>query len=489
MVFSSIPFLYYFLPAVIISYFALSWVVERIAKAITGSGETAHKASIFTKNLTLLLFSLLFYGWGEPVYVFLMIATILMFWGCGWAIGASKSKGMKRLWLIVSIVVSLGLLAYFKYTNFFIDNFVKLTGISVKLLKVIMPIGISFYTFQCLSYTIDVYRGDVAVQKNPMYFGTYVALFPQLIAGPIVRYIDVEREINDRQHTFENFRLGVRRFMVGLAKKILITNNLSLIINAFRDAEAISQASVLFYWIYALTFTLSLYFDFSAYSDMAIGMGKMFGFNFIENFNYPYMSKSIAEFWRRWHMSLGFWFRDYVYIPLGGNRVSKLRWVFNTLVVWLLTGMWHGANWTFILWGLLYAVCLLTEKFVPAIKMMPSAVRHFYTFFLVMLGFVLFNATDIAQAGRDIACMFGFGKIPFANQVTWYYLRSFGLLLVVSIIGATPLMKNTANYLTRDKRFATATAVMECLLLMALLLLCTAFLVDGSFSPFYYNNF
>ncbi len=489
MVFSSIPFLYYFLPAVIISYFLISWLVSGVTRLLGGSEQRAHKASIFTKNLILLLFSLLFYGWGEPVYVFLMIGTILMFWGCGLAIGASKTKAMKRFWLLVSVVVSLGLLAYFKYTNFFIDNFIRLTGLSIPLLNVIMPIGISFYTFQCLSYTIDVYRGNVQVQKNPMYFGTYVALFPQLIAGPIVRYIDVEREINDRKHTFENFRLGIRRFMVGLSKKILITNNIALLINLFRDAVANSQSSVLFYWVYALAFTLSIYFDFSGYSDMAIGMGKMFGFHFIENFDHPYMSKSIAEFWRRWHMSLGFWFRDYVYIPLGGNRVSKGRWVFNTLVVWLLTGMWHGANWTFILWGLLYAVCLLIEKFVPAIKKLPSALRHFYTFFLVMLGFVLFNATDMAQAGSDIACMFGFGKLPFVNDVTLYYLRSYGLLLVIGIIGATPLMKNTANRLSESRRLAAPVAVLECVLLIVLLLLCTGFLVDGSFSPFYYNNF
>ncbi len=489
MVFSSIPFLYYFLPAVIISYFLLSWLVEKAICLAGGTKPFAHKASIFTKNLILLLFSLVFYGWGEPVYVFLMIATILMFWGCGLAIGASKTKGMKRFFLIVSIVVSLGLLAYFKYTNFFIDNFIRLTGLSIPLLNVIMPIGISFYTFQCLSYTIDVYRGHVAVQKNPLYFGTYVALFPQLIAGPIVRYIDVEREINDRQHTAEQFRLGIRRFVVGLAKKILITNNIALFINAFRTSVTNGEASVLFYWLYALAFMMSLYFDFSAYSDMAIGMGKMFGFNFIENFNYPYMSKSIGEFWRRWHMSLGFWFRDYVYIPLGGNRVSKSRWVFNTLVVWLLTGMWHGANWTFILWGLLYAVCLLVEKFVPAIKKLPSAVRHGYTFLLVMLGFVLFNATDMAQAGSDIACMFGFGNLPFISNVTLYYLRSFGVLLLVACIGATPLVKNTAVRLSESKRFATPVAVLECLLLIALLLLCTGFLVDGSFSPFYYNNF
>lgn len=487
MVFSSVPFLYYFLPAVILSYFVLSAIVEKGFFLLSKNKELSHRAGIFSKNLILLAFSLLFYAWGEPVMVILMIITILVFWICGLAIGKAESKKMKKFWLILSAVFGIGLLAYYKYTNFFIDSIInKIPGVSLKLLNIVMPIGISFYTFQSLSYTIDVYRGNVEVQKNPLYFGTYVALFPQLIAGPIVRYVDVAREINDRQHTFEQFRLGVRRFVVGLSKKILITNNLALLIELFRASK---EQSVVFYWIYAIAFMLSLYFDFSAYSDMAIGMGKMFGFQFIENFNHPYMSKSIGEFWRRWHMSLGFWFRDYVYIPLGGNRVSKGRWLFNTFVVWLLTGMWHGANWTFILWGLLYAVALVIEKWVPAIKKLPSALRHFYTLFLVMLGFVLFNATDMTQAGQDIACMFGFGKLPFITDATLYYLRSFGLLLIVAIVGATPLVKNTAIRLEQNKKLESVVAVVECIVLILLLIVCTGYLVDGSFSPFYYNNF
>ena len=487
MVFSSIPFLYYFLPAVILSYFILSTIVEKCAFLLSKNGVLSHKVGIFTKNLILLLFSLLFYAWGEPVMVLLMVVTILVFWGCGFAIGKAESQKMKKFWLILSAVFGIGLLLYYKYTNFFIDSIInKIPGVSLKLLNIVMPIGISFYTFQSMSYTIDVYRGDVDVQKNPLYFGTYVALFPQLIAGPIVRYIDVAREINDRTHSFEQFRLGVRRFVIGLSKKILITNNLAKLIEIFR---ASNEQSVLFYWIYAIAFMLSLYFDFSAYSDMAIGMGKMFGFNFIENFNHPYVSKSIGEFWRRWHMSLGFWFRDYVYIPLGGNRVGKGRWLFNTFVVWLLTGMWHGADWTFILWGLLYAVALVIEKWVPAIKKLPSALRHFYTLFLVMMGFVLFNATDMTQAGQDIACMFGFGNLPFVNQVTLYYLRSGALLLIAAIVGATPLVKNTAIRLEQSKKLGSAVAVAECVVLILLLVVCTGFLVDGSFSPFYYNNF
>lgn len=487
MVFSSVPFLYYFLPAVMLSYFILGGLVEKGIELISKNRELSHKAGIFTKNLVLLLFSLLFYAWGEPVMVILMIVTILVFWACGYAIGLAKKKSVKKFWLILSAVFGVGLLLYYKYTNFFIDSIInKIPGVNLKLLNIVMPIGISFYTFQSLSYTIDVYREDVEVQKNPLYFGTYVALFPQLIAGPIVRYIDVAREINDRQHTFEQFRLGVRRFVIGLSKKILITNNLAAMIEIFR---ASAEQSVVFYWMYAIGFALSLYFDFSAYSDMAIGMGKMFGFQFIENFDHPYMSKSIGEFWRRWHMSLGFWFRDYVYIPLGGNRVSKARWLFNTFVVWLLTGMWHGANWTFILWGLLYAVALVIEKWVPAIKKLPTALRHFYTMFLVVLGFVLFNATDMQQAGQDIACMFGFGKLPFINETTWYYLRSFGLLLIISIVGCTSLVKNTANRLVDNKKLEAPMAVIECLVLILLLVVCTGYLIDGSFSPFYYNNF
>ena len=495
MLFSSIPFLYYFLPAVIICYFLISKLVGLAFKS--QREEKSYRASIFTKNLILLLFSLLFYGWGEPVYVFLMIGSIVMFWLCGLAIGKATTKRWKRVWLTVSVVLSLSALGVFKYADFFIDNFNKLTGLNVKLLKLALPIGISFYTFQCLSYTIDVYRGSVPSQKDPVAFGAYVALFPQLIAGPIVRYIDVARELKSRTHTLEKTYLGMRRFLIGLGKKIIIADNIALMLSIFRES---AEPSVVFYWMYAIGFMLNIYFDFSGYSDMAIGLGKIFGFNFIENFNYPYMSKSVAEFWRRWHMSLGSWFRDYVYIPLGGNRVKKLRWLFNTLVVWFLTGMWHGASWNFILWGLLYAVCLLIEKFIPAIGKLPSVLRRFYTLFVVCIGFVLFNADSanvnqlstfnpLNAAWNDLRCMFGFGGLPFVNATTLYYLRSYLVVLVVAIIGATPLMKNTANRLSDSKRFGTATAVLAFVLMAALLLICTAYMVDGSFSPFLYFRF
>jgi alginate O-acetyltransferase complex protein AlgI len=465
MLFSSIPFLFYFLPLVLAVYFLVPWKL---------------------KNTVLLLASLIFYGWGEPRYVFLMIASILLFYGCGLAIEKAKTKPWKKAWLTVSVVVSVALLCVFKYADFFITNFNAVTGLGVPLLKLALPIGISFYTFQCLSYTIDVYRGNVEAQKNPVNFGAYVALFPQLIAGPIVRYIDVARELNHREHSMEKFVEGLRRFIFGLAKKILIANQLGELTNIFRLS---GEKSVVFYWMYAIAFALHIYFDFSGYSDMAIGLGKIFGFNFIENFNYPYMSKSIGEFWRRWHMSLGSWFRDYIYIPLGGNRVSKGRWLFNTLVVWMLTGFWHGAAWNFILWGLLYALFLLIEKFIPAIKKLPDVLKRVYTLLIVVLGFVLFNAADIAQAGQDIAGMFGFAGVPFCNTETLYYLGSFGFLFVLSLIGATPLVKNVATKLAVHKKTETIIAIVEPIVLLVLLAVCSAYLVDGSFNPFLYFRF
>ncbi len=485
MLFSSVPFLYYFLPAVILSYFLLSWGVEGLFR-VCGKKVFAPKAGLFTKNLILLLFSLVFYAWGEPRYVFLMIGSILMFWACGLAIGKAQTKRWKRIWLCVSVVTSVALLGLFKYADFFVENFNALTGLSTPLLRLALPVGISFYTFQAMSYTIDVYRGDTKVQKNPISFGTYVALFPQLIAGPIVRYVDVAREIDKRTHSWDEIALGLRRFIIGLAKKIIIADNFALLMRLFRESN---DQSVVFYWMYAIAFALNIYFDFSGYSDMAIGLGRVFGFHFIENFNYPYMSKSIAEFWRRWHMSLGSWFRDYVYIPLGGNRVGKMRWLFNTLTVWMLTGLWHGAAWNFVLWGLLYAVCLLIEKWVPALKKLPVALRHFYTMLVTVLGMVLFNAQDLAQAGADLVSMFGFGSLPFLSDATLYYLGSFAVLFVLGIVGATCLVKNTANRLAEGRKTASVMAVLEPIILLILLLVCTGYLVDGAFSPFLYFRF
>ena len=461
MLFSSIPFLFYFLPAVLIVYFLL----PRIAK-----------------NAWLLISSLVFYAWGEPKYVFLMLGTIVLFYGCGLGIGYARSKKIKKLWLTLSVVISLGLLAVFKYADFFVENFNAATGLGVPFLRLALPVGISFYTFQCLSYTIDVYRGNAAVQKNPISFGAYVVLFPQLIAGPIVRYVDVARELDERTHSWDDVAQGLRRFVIGLSKKIILADSFALLLTLFRQSN---EPSVLFYWMYAIGFMFNIYFDFSGYSDMAIGLGRVFGFHFIENFNYPYLSKSIAEFWRRWHMSLGSWFRDYVYIPMGGNRVKTLRWVFNIFTVWMLTGFWHGAAWNFILWGLMFGILLMVEKWVPAIQKIPGFLRHVYVLLLVCISFVLFNANSLQQVGTDLAGMFGFSGLPLISSHTLYYLRSYGLLFLLGIIGVTPLVRNTANRLYKTK----IGAVLEPLVLIALLLICTAYLVDGSFSPFLYFRF
>ena len=461
MLFSGIPFLYYFLPAVLLCYFLVP-----------------HQL----KNGVLLLFSLVFYGWGEPKLVFLMIFTIAVFYLCGLAMGKAAQQRWKKFWLMVSVVVSLSLLGLFKYADFFIGSINAVTGLSLPLLKLALPVGISFYTFQCLSYTIDVYRGTAEVQKDPVAFGAYVTLFPQLIAGPIVRYVDVAKELKHRSHTWENLAYGLRRFLVGLSKKVILADNFALLIKIFRES---GEPSVLFYWMYAVAFLLNIYFDFSGYSDMAIGLGRIFGFHFLENFNYPYLSKSITEFWRRWHMSLGSWFRDYVYIPLGGNRVSRGRWIFNILVVWMFTGAWHGAAWNFVLWGLLYAVLLLAEKWIPGLQKLPAVLRHGYVLLATVLGFVLFNAESVSQAGSDIAALFGFGGLPVVTAETLYYLRSYALLFVLGFVGATPVVKLAARKISVTK----AGPVLELLTLVVLLLVCTGYLVDGSFSPFLYFRF
>ncbi len=461
MLFSSIPFLYYFLPIVVIGYFL-------VPKGM--------------KNALLLLFSLVFYAWGEPKYIWLMVTTIVLFYLCGLAIGRAVTVGWKKVWLILSVIIGVGFLGVFKYADFFIGSFNRTTGLGVPLLRLALPIGISFYTFQSLSYTVDVYRGNVPVQKNLITFGAYVTLFPQLIAGPIVRYADVAWELNSRTHSREMVYGGLRRFLIGLGKKILVADQFALLLQAFRQTQS---PSVLFYWMYAVGFMLHIYFDFSGYSDMAIGLGRVFGFHFGENFRYPYISGSITEFWRRWHISLGSWFRDYVYIPMGGNRVGKLRWVMNIFTVWMLTGLWHGAAWNFVLWGLLFGVMLLAEKWIPGLQRLPTVLRHIYVLLVVCVSFVLFNAESLLQAGSDLKGMFGFGGVPLVTQETWYFLRSFGVLFVAGVAGATPLVKQTAERIGQTK----LGSVLEILLLIALLLLCTAYLVDGSFSPFLYFRF
>lgn len=465
MLFSSIPFLYYFLPLVLAVYFL---------------------TPARFRNAVLLLASLIFYAWGEPKYVLLMLASILS--GYGFGLLQERYRGQKGAKLVcgLSVAVSLSFLLYFKYADFFLENFNAATGLGVPLLRIALPIGISFYTFQIISYTVDVYRGEPA-QKNLIHLAAYVAMFPQLIAGPIVRYSDIAQQLEHRSHSTALAAEGVRRFLIGLGKKILIANQLGELCSVFRASD---EKSVLFYWLYAVAFALHIYFDFSGYSDMAIGLGKVFGFHFLENFNYPYISASITEFWRRWHMSLGTWFRDYVYIPLGGNRVGRARQLLNILVVWMLTGFWHGAAWNFVVWGLMFAVLLIMEKLwllKPLSKCRPLA--HLYVVFFVVISFVIFNAENMGQALSDIGGLFGAGGIPLVSAEAVYCLRSFALVLILAVFGATPLLRNG---LVRLSQYPTAGKILNALepfTLFILLLVMTGYLVDGSFNPFLYFRF
>ena len=455
MLFSSIEFLYYFLPAVLIGYFLLP---------------------VRLRNFWLLAVSLVFYAWGEPKLISVMLASIVLNWLWGIGIGRAKGQGWKRCFLVLSCLTCLGLLGWYKYADFAFENFNALFGTDIPLPKLVLPIGISFYSFQILSYTIDVYRGRAQVQYDIVDFGCYVVLFPQLIAGPIVRYVDVERELKSRRTTVEDFRLGLRRFLFGLAKKILIANQLGQFIEVFRSSD---EKSLVFHWLYAVGFSLHIYFDFSGYSDMAIGLGRIFGFHFPENFNYPFLSGSIQEFWRRWHMTLGGWFRDYLYIPLGGSRVSKAKWLRNVLFVWLFTGLWHGAAWNFVLWGLMFAALLLMEKFLD-VTALPRILRHGYVLVVVAFSFVLFNAASLSQAAQDMGGMLGLG-VPLVTAETLYYLRSYAGVFLLAIVGATPWPRKWAQKQDRPLLDAAVMAI--------LLLLCTASLVDGSFNPFLYFRF
>lgn len=484
MLFSSISFLYYFLPITLIVYF----LVPKCAK-----------------NGTLLLASLVFYAWGEPKYVLLMIASVLVGYIAGRIIEGSDEKKAKLV-LVVSIALCLLSLFYFKYVDFFIANVDLATGLSIPLLRIALPIGISFYTFQIISYIVDVYRKDTPAQKNIINLAAYITMFPQLIAGPIVRYKDIEEKLTGRTVSADHISKGITYFIVGLSKKILIANVLGECVDVFR---ASGQKSVLFYWIYAIAFTLHIYFDFSGYSDMAIGLGSILGFDFPTNFNYPYISKSITEYWRRWHMTLGGWFRDYVYIPLGGNRVSKIKWYRNILVVWLLTGFWHGADWNFIIWGLYFAIILVFEKAV-LLKLLSknNIFAHLYVIILMILGSVIFNADGLGGLLTDLKGLFGIMDIPFSNEETFYYFRNYLVVMAMGIIGATPIprkiverikgpaakttvesIKGSAAKATVDSIVLKSIALLETIALIVLLVVCTAFLIDGSFNPFLYFRF
>ncbi len=466
MLFSSIPFLFYFLPIVILLYFA-------VPKKL--------------KNLVLLLSSLFFYGWGEPRFLVFMLISIIQGYVFGLLIEKHQGTKRSKVFLTASVVLSLGLLGYCKYADFFITNFNALTGMSVPLLGIALPIGISFYTFQILSYAVDVYRGDVKAQRNLISLGAYIAMFPQLIAGPIVRYSDIAAQLEQRTHSFEKIAEGIRRFILGLSKKILVANILGELVATFKASD---DKSVLFYWMYAFAYLFHIYFDFSGYSDMAIGLGKIFGFDFIENFNYPYISGSITEFWRRWHISLGSWFRDYLYIPMGGNRVSTPRYLFNILVVWMATGFWHGAAWNFILWGLMFAVLLIIEKLflLKGLKKL-RVLNHIYVMFFVILSFVLFDSLSISDAVTNIGAMFGAGGHPIVSAEAVYYLKSYAVVLIIGAIGSTPLPSYLVKKAKTSKAGAVAVNIAEPVILLTLLAVCTAFLIDGSFNPFLYFRF
>ena len=463
MLFTSISFLYYFLPTIIILYFI-----------------TPKKY----RNYILLIFSIIFYMYGEPKYVILMLVEILVAYFGALLIDKYKSKEI----FLITIIIHIGLLCVFKYTDLFIGTINSIFKTNISFLNITLPIGISFYTFQILSYVIDVYRGKVKVQKNILKLATYVSLFPQLIAGPIVRYETICDELDNRDETIEKFSLGVRRFIIGLAKKVLIANMLGELCTKF---SLVDERSVLFYWIFAISYMLQVYFDFSAYSDMAIGLGKMFGFTFLENFNYPFISKSITEFWRRWHISLSSWFKDYVYIPLGGSRKGTLKLVRNILIVWFLTGIWHGAAYNFILWGLFIGVFLVIEKLWLSkyISKLPKVLRNIYVLFIIMISFIMFNAGSINEAFFNIKGLFGLNKEVFINNYTIYYLKSYLIVLIIAIFGATPLFKNIIEKLKKSKCLNKIINILEPIFLVILLLLVTAYLIDSSYNPFLYFRF
>nr|WP_312430686.1 MBOAT family O-acyltransferase [Lacrimispora sp.] len=467
MVFSSITFLYYFLPLVIGVYFAC---LKKL------------------KNSALLISSLIFYGWGEPKYIVFMVLSIVVNYFLGLLIERYSGSVWGKRWLLVSLVFSLGMLGYFKYVDFFIANINSVTGLSVPLLNVVLPIGISFYTFQILSYTIDVYRKNTKAQRNLLSLATYVAFFPQLIAGPIVRYTDIAQALDRREHSLLKARIGIRRFLFGISKKVLIANTLGELCKVFADSP---ERNVLFYWLYAVAFTLQIYFDFSGYSDMAIGLGKIFGFDFQENFNYPFISQSITELWRRWHMSLGTWFRDYLYIPLGGNRVGKMRWLFNIFLVWMLTGLWHGAAWNFVLWGLLFAILLMLEKLWLSsfLKKMPKSISHLYVMLLVIISFVIFDAPDLPASAERLRSMFGMSGLPLTGVQSAYYLRSYLIIFVIAITGSTDLPKRIIGRIRKMPFGAIALTWAEPVVCVVMLLLTTAYLIDASFNPFLYFRF
>ena len=468
MVFSSVLFLFYFLPVVLAIYFI---------------------SPKKYRNFILLVSSLFFYSWGEPKYIWIMIFSTVLDYTCGRFVHYYREGGnlnKSKLWLGVSMFGNLGLLGFFKYSNFLISNVNNVIGSNIPLLNIVLPIGISFYTFQTMSYTIDVYRGDTKVQNNIISFGAYVTLFPQLIAGPIVRYQTVAEEMDNRVESYDLFSEGIKRFILGLGKKVLLANNIGMV---WESISKMSNIPMLTAWIGILAFSFQIYFDFSGYSDMAIGLGKIFGFNFLENFDYPYMSKSITEFWRRWHISLGTWFKEYVYISLGGNREGRFNHIRNILIVWALTGIWHGASWNFVLWGLYFGIILIMEKLflINILKKMPSFVGRIYSIFLILISWVIFAFDSLGDGLKYIKSLFGVGSIKLLDNTSVYLLYTNILLLLIVSIGSTDIPKkiwNNVNNKLKNKGW-----VMENIFLILVLLLSIGYLVDQSYNPFLYFRF
>ena len=461
MIFSSLPFLFFYLVAVLAVY---------------------KLSPLKLRNLVLLVVSLFFYGWGEPVYILIMLLSIVVDYVHGMLVERWREDDRKaRRAVASSVFFNLAILVFFKYWDFIAGNLNALTGLQLPVLGLPLPIGISFYTFQTMSYTIDVYRQDAPVQKNPIAFGAYVTLFPQLIAGPIVRYKSVADQLEERREDLDKFVSGVRRFTVGAAKKVLLANAIGQL---WDQSLASQNLTVVGAWLGLAAYAFQIYFDFSGYSDMAIGLGRMFGFEFLENFNYPYISRSVVEFWKRWHISLTTWFREYVYFPLGGNRVPKWKWIRNILIVWTLTGIWHGAGWNFLLWGLYYGAWMLAERLFLGkwLEKLPGAVRHIYTMFIVLIGWALFAVEDMGRLGAYFSSLFGGGG--WFSAVDGYRLRTYLPALVILIVGSTPLMGKLWDRLGERTR-----AVLQPLLVLGALILCTASLVDAGYNPFLYFRF
>ena len=467
MVFSSFAFLFVFLPLVLIAYFIIKNRTYR--------------------NIVLFLFSLVFYAWGEPVYVALMLFSIVANYFLALKIDKAKKKSKRKIILIIAVIINLLIIGFFKYADFFIENINFIFHSSIPALNMGLPIGISFYTFQILSYVIDVYTKKVKVQKNIINLGTYVALFPQLIAGPIVRYETIAEELENRKESLTKVIEGLKRFIIGLGKKVIIANNMAIIADTIYGGDLASYGSLVF-WIAAIAYTFQIYFDFSGYSDMAIGLGKVFGFTFLENFNYPYIANSITDFWRRWHISLSTWFRDYVYIPLGGNRVGKIKWLRNILVVWLLTGLWHGASWNFILWGLYYGIILIIEKLFlgKLLEKLPKIITHIYTLLIIVIGWVIFRLEDFSQMTLVLGKMFSFQSSDVFEQIILNF-DIFAALpyFIIAILASLPIMKNIYHK-NKDK---ITFSLLRNICILGIFIISICLLLSSTYNPFIYFRF